>query len=159
MKIYTIGHSTRSLEEFLNILKLFRVEIVIDVRRFPSSKKFPWFNKESLKKELEKNKIRYLHFPELGGYRKEGYETFSKTKDFFDAIEKMLKIINKNSVILCSEFKWWKCHRRYIAAYLAKLGYTVIHIFNKNKTQEHKLTKEIMEKMKTTIKCDKAYQK
>ncbi|MFH8086862.1 MAG: DUF488 domain-containing protein [Candidatus Aenigmatarchaeota archaeon] len=156
MKIYTLGHSTRSLEEFLEILKNFEIELVIDVRRFPSSKKFPWFNKENLEKELAKEKIKYLHFPELGGYRKEGYENFSKSKEFSEAIKKLLEIVdNKTAAILCAELLWWRCHRRYIANTLAELGYTIIHIFGKEKTQEHLQEKDIEEKMKLRIFCDK----
>jgi uncharacterized protein (DUF488 family) len=157
VRIFTLGHSTRNFEDFLKILKKFQIELVIDVRRFPSSKKFPWFNKENLEKELTKNKIEYIHFPELGGYRKEGYEEFAKSEEFANVIKKILKIMGeRKSLILCSEFKWWKCHRRYIANFLAELGHEVIHIFNENKTQEHKLkSKEIEEKMKRTLKCDK----
>jgi len=156
MQIFTFGHSTRSWDEFLEILKSFNIELIVDVRRFPSSKKFPWFNKENLEKKLKREKIEYIHFPELGGYRKEGYEAFSKSKDFKDAIKKLLKKIGKKRVvILCSEFKWWKCHRRYIADYLAKMGYEIIHILTKDKIQEHKNSKEIMEKMKAKIRCDK----
>ena len=151
MKIFTLGHSTRSLEEFLEILKIFKIELVVDVRRFPSSKKFPHFNKEILEEELTKNKIQYVH------YRKEGYENFSKTEEFSKSIEKLLKIIDeKNSVILCSELLWFRCHRRYIANHLASKGYEVIHIFDKEKIQEHKLkSKEIEEKMKLVVYCDK----
>jgi uncharacterized protein (DUF488 family) len=156
MEIYTIGHSTRSLDEFLEILKNFNIELVIDVRKFPSSKKFPWFNKENLEKALKKEKIKYIHFSELGGYRKEGYEAFSKSNEFRNAVEKLLKTINeKKAVILCCEFKWWKCHRRYIADCLAKMEHKVIHIFTKEKIQEHKSSKEIEKRMKAKIKCDK----
>jgi uncharacterized protein (DUF488 family) len=161
MEIYTFGHSTRSLEEFIGILKKFGIEQVIDVRRFPSSKKFPWFNKESLEKELKKEKIEYVHFPELGGYRKEGYANFAKSKEFKNTIEKLLKTINgKKSTILCAELLWWRCHRRYIANHLVRLGYKVIHIFDEKRTQEHKLkTKEIEEKMKLVVWCDKKARK
>jgi uncharacterized protein (DUF488 family) len=161
MKIYTLGHSTRSFEEFINILKNFQVELVLDVRKFPSSKKFPWFNKENLEKELTKNKIEYIHFPELGGYRKEGYENFAKSEEFEKAIKKLLEVIDeKNSLILCAEALWWRCHRRYIANHLASLGYQVIHIFDEKRTQEHKLKeKEIEEKMKLKIFCDKKARK
>jgi uncharacterized protein (DUF488 family) len=161
MKIYTIGHSTRSLEEFLDILKNFQIEIVIDVRRFPSSKKFPWFGKEDLEKELKENGIEYLHFPELGGYRKEGYEAFSKTEEFSKALEKLIEIIDeKKAVIMCAEILWWRCHRRYIANALVERGLKVIHIFDKEKIQEHKLKeKEIEEKMKVKIWCDKKARK
>jgi len=138
--IYTIGHSTRRIEEFVNILRSYKVELVIDVRRFPSSKKFPWFNKENLEKALKKGGIQYLHFPELGGYRKEGYKKFTKSKEFRENIGKLLEIINeKNAVIMCTELLWWKCHRRYIANFLTKLGHKVIHIFDERRSYEHKL--------------------
>jgi len=161
MRIFTIGHSTRSLEEFLEILKKFQVELVVDVRKWPSSQKFPWFNKEELEKELNNNKIQYIHFPELGGYRKEGYLTFSKTEEFSEAIEKLLKTIDeKNTAILCSELLWFRCHRKYIAEKLATLGHTVVHIFDKNKTQEHKpVDKEVRERMKLVLFCDKKAKK
>lgn len=157
MKIYTIGHSTRTLEDFIDILKYFGIELVVDVRRFPSSKKFPHFNKESLELELPKTNIQYLHYPELGGFRKGGYLSFSQSEEFGNAIDKLLEIINKKiTVILCAEVLFWKCHRKYVANKLSELGHQVIHIFNKDKTQEHKLkTKEIDEKMKLKIFCDK----
>ena len=161
MKIYTIGHSTRSLDEFLNILKRFGIELVIDVRRFPTSKKFPWFNKENLERELEKEKIKYIHFPKLGGYRREGYANFAKSDEFKKAIEELLKKIGKKvAVILCAERFFWRCHRKYIANYLAELGHKVIHILDEGKTYEHKLkSKDIEEKMKLVIWCDKKARK
>ncbi|MEM5782730.1 MAG: DUF488 domain-containing protein [Candidatus Aenigmatarchaeota archaeon] len=161
MKIFTLGHSTRSIQEFFEILKSFKIELVIDVRKFPSSKKFPWFFKENLEKELNKNKIQYIYFPELGGYRKEGYANFAKSKEFKVAIEKLLLFIDKkNAAILCSEFLWFRCHRRYIANYLAELGHQVIHIFDENKIQEHKLRdEETQEKMKLVLYCDKKARK
>ncbi len=161
MIIYTLGHSTRNFGEFLEILKNFKIELIIDVRRFPSSKKFPWFSKENLEKELSKEKIEYMHFPELGGYRKEGYKNFAKSEEFKEAIEKLLKIIDKKTAaIFCAEYFWFRCHRRYIAKALAELGHEVIHIFDKEKTQEHKLkSPEIEEKMKLVIYCDKKAKK
>jgi uncharacterized protein (DUF488 family) len=161
MEIYTIGHSTRSLEEFLEILKNFQIQLVVDVRRFPSSKKFPWFDEENLEEELKKNGIDYIHFPELGGYRKEGYETFSKTEEFSKALEKLIGVVNeKKAAIMCAESLWWRCHRRYIANALAEKGFQVLHIFNKEKIQEHKLKeKEVEEKMKLRIWCDKKARK
>lgn len=157
MRIYTIGHSTRSLEEFIDILKSFQVELVIDVRRFPSSKKFPWFNKESLEEELKKCNICYIHFPELGGYRKGGYLAFSQTEEFEDAIKKLLEMIDdKTATILCAEILWWRCHRKYIANKLVQLNNQVIHIFTKEKVQEHKLeNNNIKNKMQFKIFCNR----
>lgn len=161
MKIYTIGHSTRSLEEFLDVLKHYNIELVTDVRRWPSSKKFPWFGKESLAKSLRGERIEYLHYPELGGYRKEGYANFAKSDEFVEALNRLVEIIDDKVVaIMCAELLWFRCHRRYIAERLVKLGHEVVHIFNKEKTQEHKLrTKEIDEKMNLVIWCDKKARK
>jgi uncharacterized protein (DUF488 family) len=157
MKIYTIGHSTRSLEEFIGILKHFQIELVIDVRKLPRSKKFPWFNRESLETELPKNQIEYLHFPELGGFREGGYEAFSRTEEFSQAVNKLIDIIDDKTVtILCAEILFWRCHRKYVANALVEKGLEVIHIFDKEKIQEHKLKeKETEEKMKLKIFCDK----
>jgi uncharacterized protein (DUF488 family) len=161
MKIYTIGHSTRSFEEFIDICKIFNIELVFDVRRIAGSKRFPHFNKECLEVNLLNAKIDYVHFQELGGYRKEGYLAFSQSKEFMDAIEKLLGMIDgKIVVIFCAEILWWRCHRRYIAETLAIEGNHVIHIFNKNKIQEHEPEKrEIKEKMKLKIFCDKKAKK
>lgn len=138
MRIYTIGHSTRSLEDFIDILKNFDIELVIDIRRFPSSKKFPHFNRENLEKGLEKEKIRYVHFPELGGYREEGYLAFTQTEEFSNSIKKLLEIIDdKNSAIMCAEWNVMRCHRKYVSDHLHKLNYEIIHIVDKNKTEKH----------------------
>lgn len=157
MRIYTVGHSTRSLQDFINLLKHYNVQLLIDVRRFPSSKKFPWFNLENLKAGLVKERISYVHFPELGGYRREGYKNFAKSKEFSRAIEKLLKIIDKKiAIIMCAELKWQKCHRKYIADVLVRKGYEVMHIISEGKTQLHNpLDQVIKERMKTKIYCDR----
>jgi len=159
MKIFTIGHSTRNLEEFLDILKNFNIEMVVDVRRWPTSKKFPWFSKDSLQKELNKNNIQYTHYPELGGYRKEGYAHFAKTEEFSDSLTNLIKIIDdKNATIMCAERLFWRCHRKYISNELVKLGYNVLHILDMQKTYEHKI-KDLKEKMDLRIWCDKQAKK
>jgi len=161
MRIYTIGHSTRTLEDFIDILKYCNIELLIDVRHFPGSKKFPWFNKENLEQELPKNQIQYLHFPELGGFRKEGYLAFTKTEEFSKGIEKLLEIIDDKTVaIMCAEILWWRCHRRYIANTLVEKKFEVTHIFDKKNIQEHKLhSEETKQKMNLKIFCDKKTEK
>ena len=155
-----VGHSTRSLEEFLEILKHFKIDIVVDVRKFPSSKKFPHFNKESLEQELNKNNIKYFHLQELGGFREEGYENFSKTEEFKEHLKKLVEIINdSNSVILCSERYFWRCHRKFVAQQLKKLGYEIVHILDKENVYEHKDSKDLTEKMNIKIFCDKIKKK
>jgi len=123
MKIFTIGHSNRKIEEFLNLLKKNKIEILIDVRRFPSSKKFPWFNKDFLREILKKENIEYIHFEKLGGFRKEGYKNFAKTKEFESAVKELLKISkSKNVCIMCSERFYWRCHRRFIIKKIKELN-------------------------------------
>jgi uncharacterized protein (DUF488 family) len=157
MKIFTLGHSTRKINEFLDILANYEIRLILDVRLWPTSRRFPWFGKEELKNMLESKCIEYIHFPELGGYRKEGYEAYSKSREFNDAINRMLDSIGlKTASILCAEKLWSRCHRKYIAEYLAESGSEVVHILDLDEIHEHKGTsKEIEEKMNLVIWCDK----
>ncbi len=161
MKVYTLGHSTRNIDEFIGLLKHYGIQLVIDVRRWPSSKKFPHFNKEFLDKALERHGIQYIHYPELGGYRKEGYAVFAESDEFADALKRMIEVINdKTAAILCAERFFWRCHRKYIANKLVELGYTVVHIIDEQQTYEHKLKeKDLQEKMNLVIWCDKKAKK
>lgn len=128
MIVYSIGHSNRKIDEFLKILKKYNIRKIIDVRRFPSSKKFPWFNKDNLEKILRENNIKYVHFESLGGFRKEGYKNFAKTQKFKSEVEKLISILEDGSAIMCSEKYWFRCHRRFICKELEKRGLKVIHI-------------------------------
>jgi len=141
MIIYTIGHGNRNIEEFIKILKYYDIELVVDVRRFPTSKKFPWFSINKLSEILMKENINYVWFgEELGGYRKEGYENYIKSEKFKEGINKIEELSkSKILVIMCSEKLWFKCHRRFIANILVEKGYEVIHIFDEKKKQKHKL--------------------
>ena len=142
MRIYTIGHSTRKFEEFLKILKQFNIEFVVDVRHFPSSKKFPWFSKEQLSNSLAKEGIKYYWFEELGGYRKAGYQNYMKTDEWKNGIKKLLELSERDrTVIMCAEILWWRCHRRYISNWLVDKGIKVIHIFDEKKLEEHDVNK------------------
>lgn len=134
MKIYTLGTSNRSIEEFTDILKNYGIETVIDVRRFPTSK-FPHFKKENFQKYLKNNKICYVSLGnELGGYRKEGYEKYIQTEEFKKGVKKIVNIAEKkNVVIVCCEKFYLKCHRRFIARKLVEIGKEVIHIIEKEK--------------------------
>jgi uncharacterized protein (DUF488 family) len=138
--IYTIGHSTRKLDEFIDILKFFDIEVLVDVRHFPKSTYNPHFNKENLSAELTKSNINYLWIEKLGGFRKGGYLEYMKTKEFKDGLKELVKIAKDNkTTIMCAELLWFKCHRRFISNKLIELGFKVFHIFNKNKVYEHKL--------------------
>jgi len=152
MRIYSIGHSTRTFEQFLNVLKHYKIELLVDLRKLPGSNKFPHFNKENLEKELPKNGIEYLHFPELGGFRKGGYEAFTKTQVFYDAIKKLIEIIDDKTVaIMCAEWNVLGCHRWYVSQTLSELGNEVIHLID---IENFKLHEELPKKMKRMI-CER----
>lgn len=154
--IYTIGHSTHSLDEFYTMLHSFGIKTLVDVRSFPGSRKFPQFNKENLKISSKENEIEYIHLLDLGGRRKvkkdskntrwnndsfKGYADYMETKEFGNAIMKLEQIANeKNTAYMCSEAVWWRCHRSMISDCLKVKGWTVLHIMGKEKVQEHPYT-------------------
>ncbi|HIE17856.1 MAG TPA: DUF488 domain-containing protein [Dehalococcoidia bacterium] len=133
--IYSLGTSTRSKAEFTALLQSYGIEMVIDVRRFPTSR-FEHFKQPSLARLLTRLHIKYLHLGNrLGGYRKGGYQAFTTTPEFkqgLKAIEKAAR--QKRSVILCAERLPWRCHRRFITSELEKRGWQVEHIIDENKT-------------------------
>jgi uncharacterized protein (DUF488 family) len=135
-ELWTIGHSNRSLEEFLELLKEHRIKILVDIRRFPTSK-IEHFKKEKMEEWLQKNDIEYIWLgEELGGYRYGGYKKYMKTKSFKNGIEKLLEIAKmKRTCIMCMEINPKYCHRRFISNYLErKMDIKVIHIIKKGQT-------------------------
>ncbi len=154
--IWTIGHSTHSIDVFIEMLKSFNIEIVADVRSFPGSRRYPHFNKEALEVSLPENKIKYTHLKELGGRRKpridsvntgwrltafRGYADYMETDLFNTAIKELEYIANKNRVAyMCSEAVWWRCHRSLISDYFKLHNWTVMHIMSIGKSEEHPYT-------------------
>jgi len=141
--IYTIGHSTRSIDEFIDLLKQYNIALIIDVRRFPGSKKYPHFNREILDKVLGERSIKYFWLGELlGGFRKGGYETYTETEEFRKGIENLIQIMKQGTIaVMCAEIVWFRCHRRYISDKLVQLGYEMVHIIDGKRTYVHKLKK------------------
>lgn len=155
--IWTIGHSTRSFDEFAEMLHSFNIELVADVRNYPGSRKFPHFNKEALELSLPANNIRYEHFKKLGGRRKadpdskntgwrhaafRGYADYMETDAFKEDIKKLMEqAIQLRTAYMCSEAVWWSCHRSLISDYLKIRGWEVMHIMGINKAKEHPYTK------------------
>lgn len=155
-KIWTIGHSTRSFEEFVSLLKAYNIQLLVDVRGLPGSNKFPHFNKENLQEELPKEKIDYTHLLSLGGRRKvskdskntswrnasfRGYADYMESNEFRIGIEELKELAtNKNTAIMCAEAVWWRCHRSMIADQLKSEGWTVIHILSATKSELHPYT-------------------
>jgi len=155
--IYTIGHSTRTLDYFLQMLDSFGIKFVADIRRHPGSTKYPQYNKDQLSGSLQENKIAYRHFPELGGRRKVSpdskntawkNESFRAYADYMETPEFRQGIINLEheasntpTAFMCSEAVWWRCHRSLVADYLKWKGWDVQHIMDVSKSTEHPFTK------------------
>jgi uncharacterized protein (DUF488 family) len=154
--IWTIGHSTRTLEEFLDLLKLHDVQLLADIRTFPGSRRFPHFNKESLDASLAEHGVGYVHMAGLGGRRKplpgsennawrhasfRGYADYMQTPEFVGNIQLLESYaLMKRTAYMCSEAPWWKCHRALVSDYLKVNGWRVLHIMDKKKTTEHPFT-------------------
>jgi uncharacterized protein (DUF488 family) len=155
-QIWTIGHSTKSINEFMEMISTFNIEILADVRSYPGSKRFPHFNKPDLKEALNNKGIEYIHLPELGGRRKvkadskntawkneafRGYADHMESEDFSRGIAILKELAeSKATAMMCSEAVWWRCHRSLISDYLKAKGWKVIHILEENKSQEHPYT-------------------
>lgn|SRR5690606_12775403 len=156
-EIWTIGHSTRSLEDFIEMLKSYEIDFLADVRRFPGSRKFPHFNKEELEAALKENNINYLHLESLGGRRKvlpgshntawrlasfQGYADHMQTEEFKMGIYILKDKAQKfRLAYMCSEAVWWSCHRSLISDQLKAEGWKVNHIMSETKEMEHPYTK------------------
>lgn len=154
--IWTIGHSTRSLEEFIAMLKSFDIEMLVDVRSYPGSRKFPQFNKENLSETIPATGIEYIHIRDLGGRRKvdpdskniawrhpafRGYADYMETEGFEKGIQELISLATRKRVAyMCSEAVWWRCHRSMISDYLKAKGWNVMHIMAEGKEQEHPYT-------------------
>lgn len=130
--IYTLGTSTRSLEEFLDILRLKGIARVCDVRSFPASRRYPHFSSEPLAAALEDAGVAYLWLgPELGGYRRGGYQAHMQTPEFERGLKELEKHASRApTAIVCAELLPWKCHRRLITSALEERGWKVVHIID-----------------------------
>ena len=154
--IWTIGHSTRSFQELIEMLDSFKIKIVCDIRSFPGSRKFPQFNKESLQITLPENNIQYFHLKKLGGRRKanrasknttwrhiafRSYADYMETTEFKEGIKELEEIAMKErTAYMCSEAVWWRCHRSMVSDYLKVHGWKVMHIMAVGKEEEHPFT-------------------
>jgi uncharacterized protein (DUF488 family) len=156
-RIWTIGHSTRTIDIFISYLEENGIKLVADVRSLPGSKRYPQFNREMLARSLTEHGIRHEHFPELGGRRKatkdsrntawrnasfRGYADHMETEEFRTGIERLLDLASKlgPTAIMCAEAVWWRCHRALISDYLKTRGVEVVHIIGANKIESHPFT-------------------
>ena len=153
--IWTVGHSTRSSDEFLAALAPFEIELVADVRRFPGSRRLPQFSATALEGTLTSSGLAYRWLPELGGRRRpapespsdgwrhpsfRGYADYIATDAFAEGLfALMMAAEGLRTAVLCSEILWWRCHRRIIADVLVSLGVPVVHIRNAQLAEPHRL--------------------
>jgi len=156
LSVWTIGHSTLAIEDFLRLLQTSEIRVLADVRSFPGSRRYPQFNKDHLQSSLAANQIEYVHLPELGGRRRarpdsinmswrnesfRGYADYMETHGFELGISKLLDLAaQRRTAIMCAESLWWRCHRSLISDYLKVKGIEVVHIIAGGKSEPHPYT-------------------
>lgn len=156
MRIWTVGHSTRPIEEFITLLKAHGVQFLIDVRTVPRSRHNPQFNTDKLAKTLKKARLGYRHMPQLGGLRKasrdsintawrnasfRGYADYMQTDEFWAALHDLIARAQKHpTAIMCAEAVPWRCHRSLIGDALVSRGWTVLDIMTEKRADQHILT-------------------
>jgi uncharacterized protein (DUF488 family) len=135
--IFTLGSSNRTLEEFVQLLRTNAIEMVTDVRSFPTSR-FPHFQKEALAESLGEKGLGYFFLgKELGGYRKGGYEAYTQTPDYLRGVELLERLASRcRCAILCAERLPWRCHRRFIGRSMQERGWKVLHIIEEKRIWE-----------------------
>ena len=154
LAVFTIGYSTRSLEEFRELLQIYGITLLADIRAVPQSRYNPQFNKESLPDSLKRSGIKYLHIPELGGLRHpkpnsinlalegqlRGYADYMQTKEFTEHLLKILALARENRVaLMCTEALPYNCHRILVSDVLTARHVQVLHIISKENTVTHKI--------------------
>ncbi|MBS7651823.1 MAG: DUF488 domain-containing protein [Candidatus Bathyarchaeia archaeon] len=157
--MYTVGHSNRSLEEFMRILKRYGVGLLVDIRRWPSSRRNPQFNEDSLREALSREGIGYIWMGEaLGGYRRGGlhpspnegwrsrgyrnYADHALSESFRAALRELINLSRMGRVaLMCAERRYWRCHRRILSDHLTAAGVEVLHISDERDVRRHRLTR------------------
>ncbi|MGJ4939622.1 DUF488 family protein [Bradyrhizobium sp. HKCCYLS1011] len=157
--VFTIGHSRRTIAEFVTLLRAGQVQLVVDIRRFPRSRTNPQYNADALPAELAGYQIDYIRIAELGGLRKSSdvapetngfwtnqsfhhYADYALADDFQRGLACLLNLsATQRTAIMCAEAVWWRCHRRIVADYLINAGRTVYHLMDTNEVHVATLTK------------------
>jgi uncharacterized protein (DUF488 family) len=156
--VYTIGHSTRTIEEFVAVLAGEKIARIVDVRAFPMSRRHPQFKRENLEASLAAVDVAYRHMPALGGRRSaagghrsrnglwrvdafRNYADYAETAEFARALDELEALAaERPTAFMCAEAVWWQCHRRLIADYMLARGWRVAHVMAQGKTTEAELT-------------------
>jgi len=156
VRLYTIGHSTRPVDEFIDLLQREGIDQVVDVRAFPASRRYPQYNREALRASLQDAGVEYTHEPGLGGRRTprpnssntglrnsgfRGFADYMETAEFHEALDEVLAMAGRRRVaVMCAEAVPWRCHRSLIADAATAAGAEVFHILDVG-TGEHWLTR------------------
>jgi uncharacterized protein (DUF488 family) len=157
--LYTIGHSTRTLDELIEVLKAHSIQTLVDIRSFPVSRRLPYFNRENLEQALPAAGIRYIWMKALGGYRKKirndspsvalrspGFRNYADhmlTEEFQKAAAELVEIARQSrTAYMCAERLYFRCHRMLVSDYLVAHGHEVLHIDGTEPPKKHHLTPE-----------------
>jgi uncharacterized protein (DUF488 family) len=162
--VYTIGHSTRTIEQHVELLTAHRIGLLFDIRAFPASRRLPHFNREALEKSLPAAGIEYRWLPALGGHRKRimqdsphtglrnesfrNYADYMLTAEFQAGAAEVVRAADELAAtergvcIMCAEAVYFRCHRMLVSDYLVAHGHEVLHITDKNPARPHKLLAE-----------------
>jgi uncharacterized protein (DUF488 family) len=156
LTVFTIGHSTRTLDEFVDLIDAYGVTLVVDVRSVPRSRHNPQFNKETLPESLKLAGVKYVHMPDIGGLRRakpdsvntawknksfRGYADYMQTKEFTEQLLNLMLFARENTVaIMCAEAVPWRCHRSLISDALVVRQVKVKHILTKENVIKHRLS-------------------
>jgi uncharacterized protein (DUF488 family) len=156
--IFTVGHSNRTLPEFAEVLRSVEIRVLVDIRRFPASRRHPHFNLAPLREQLASIGIVYHHFPELGGYRSpseansvspndgwpsgflRSYADYAVTETFQAAFFRLRRSIRSGTALMCAEKSWRECHRQIITDYLIANGHRVVHLVDARNHEDGRLT-------------------
>ncbi len=157
LTVFTIGHSTRPIDEFLDLLRAHAIRQLLDIRTIPKSRRNPQFNTDSLAASLASAGIGYLHMKDLGGLRHpardsinlgwrnasfRGYADYMQTPAFAEALDRAIQLAKETSpaVLMCAEAVPWRCHRSLVADALVVRGIRVLEIISAAEAKEHALT-------------------
>jgi uncharacterized protein (DUF488 family) len=156
-RVWTIGHSTHELDEFIGLLRRHEIDLLADVRTVPKSRRMPWFWGDQLAQSLPAAGIAYEHFPDLGGFRRprpdspnggwrvaafQGYADNMESDSFQSALGRLIAEAEsgKRVAVMCAEAQWHRCHRRLLSDALVVRGFEVCHIDSSGRVQPHQLT-------------------
>jgi uncharacterized protein (DUF488 family) len=153
--VWTIGHSTRTLDALVVVLRAHQIEALVDIRRFAGSRRLPQFNEGTLREGLEDAGIAYHWVPALGGRRTpapdsvntgwrhaafRGYADHMASAEFAAGLDELVAVAGGlRTAVMCAEMLWWQCHRRLVADLLVSLGYDVMHIQTEKPAEPHRL--------------------